>query len=125
ILPEVEMICGRVIIINKGKIVAMDTPSNLAIQLRSGNNIMLEVRGNGEKIKNALSTIKGVKKVVWHDKGELNNFTVEAERGVDIREDVFTNVVKNNGIIREMKQASITLEEIFHQITMQEQEVTT
>lgn len=125
ILPEVEMICGRVIIINKGKIVAMDTPSNLAIQLRAGNNVMLEVRGNGEKIKNALSGIKGVKKVVWHDKGEVNNYTVEAEKGMDIREDVFSNIVKNNGIIREMKQVSITLEEIFHQITTQEQEVTT
>lgn len=96
----------------------------MATQLRSGNNITLEVRGNGEKIKNALSAIKGVKKVVWHDEGEFGNFVVEAERGVDVREDVFVNVVKNNGIIREMKQASITLEEIFHQITMQEQEVT-
>jgi ABC-2 type transport system ATP-binding protein len=124
ILPEVEMLCGRVIIVNKGKIVAMDTPSNLAIQLRSGNNITLEVRGNGEKIKNALSGIKGVKKVLWQERGEVGNFTVEAERGMDIREDVFTSIVKNNGIVREMKQASITLEEIFHQITTQEQEVT-
>lgn len=120
ILPEVEMLCGRVIIINKGKIVAMDTPSNLADQLRSGNNITLEVRGAGEKIKNALSAINGVKKIVWHEKGELNNYNVEAERGMDIREDVFTSIVKNNGVIREMKQTPITLEEIFHQITTQE-----
>lgn len=120
ILPEVEMLCGRVIIINKGKIVAMDTPSNLADQLRSGNNITLEVRGVGEKIKNALSAINGVKKIVWHEKGELNNYNVEAERGMDIREDVFTSIVKNNGVIREMKQTPITLEEIFHQITTQE-----
>ena len=63
ILPEVEMLCGRVIIINKGKIVAMDTPSNLESQLKGGSNIVLEVRGNGEKIKNALSSIKGVKKL--------------------------------------------------------------
>lgn len=125
ILPEVEMLCKRVIIINKGKIVAMDTPANLAIQLRAGNNLVLEVRGNGEKIKNALTNIKSVKKVVWQDKGEISNFTVEAEKGADVREDVFSNIVKNNGIIREMKQASITLEEIFHQITMREQEVTT
>lgn len=120
ILPEVEMLCGRVIIINKGKIVAMDTPSNLADQLRSGNNITLEVRGVGEKIKNALSAINGVKKIVWHEKGGLNNYNVEAERGMDIREDVFTSIVKNNGVIREMKQTPITLEEIFHQITTQE-----
>lgn len=125
ILPEVEMLCERVIIINKGKIVAMDTPANLAIQLRAGNNLVLEVRGNGEKIKNALTNIKSVKKVVWQDKGEISNFTVEAEKGADVREDVFSNIVKNNGIIREMKQASITLEEIFHQITTREQEVTT
>jgi len=125
ILPEVEMLCGRVIIVNKGKIVAMDTPSNLGTQLRGGSNIVLEVRGNGEKIKNVLSVIKGVKKVLWHDNGEISNYTVEAEKGMDIREDVFSNIVKNNGIIREMKQASITLEEIFHQITMREQEVTT
>ena len=119
------MLCGRVIIVNKGKIVAMDTPSNLGTQLRGGSNIVLEVRGNGEKIKNVLSVIKGVKKVLWHDNGEISNYTVEAEKGMDIREDVFSNIVKNNGIIREMKQASITLEEIFHQITTQEQEVAT
>jgi ABC-2 type transport system ATP-binding protein len=124
ILPEVEMICGRVIIINKGKIVAMDTPLNLAHQLRSGNNILLEVRGDGEKIKNTLSTIRGVKKVVWQGNGGVNNYTVEAEGGMDIREDIFSNIVKNSGVIREMKQAPVTLEEIFHQITTQEQEVT-
>lgn len=125
ILPEVEMLCGRVIIVNKGKIVAMDTPTNLESQLRSGNVITLEVRGHGEKIKNALSGIKGVKKVVWQEKNELNNFSVESEKGVDIREDIFSNIVKNSGIIREMKQTAVTLEEIFHQITTKEQEVTT
>lgn len=125
ILPEVEMLCGRVIIVNKGKIVAMDTPTNLESQLRSGNVVALEVRGHGEKIKNALSGIKGVKKVVWQEKGELNNFSVESEKGIDIREDIFSNIVKNSGVIREMKQAAVTLEEIFHQITTKEQEVTT
>ncbi|MCF6157047.1 MAG: ATP-binding cassette domain-containing protein [wastewater metagenome] len=124
ILPEVEMICGRVIIINKGKIVAMDTPSNLATQMKAGSNILLEVKGDGKKIQDALLGIQGVKKVIWQDGGEINNFTVEAEKGMDTREDIFLNVVKNNGIIREMRQAPVTLEEIFHQITTHEQEVT-
>ncbi|HHT9110829.1 MAG TPA: ABC transporter ATP-binding protein [Candidatus Brocadiaceae bacterium] len=123
ILPEVEMLCGRVIIVNKGKIVAMDTTSNLGSQFRGGDNIVLEIRGNGEKIKDALSNIKGVKKVVWQDNGPVSNFAVEAEKGVDIRDDIFSSIVKNNGIIREMKRASITLEEIFHHITTQEKEV--
>ncbi len=124
ILPEVEMLCGRVIIINKGKIVAMDTPSNLSSQLKAESHIALEVRGNGEKIKNALSGIKGVRKVTWHDKGEIGIFAVESEKGTDVREDIFSSVVKNNGIIREMRLAAFTLEEVFHQITTQEQEVT-
>ncbi len=123
ILPEVEMLCGRVIIVNKGKIVAMDTTSNLGSQFRAGDNIVLEIRGNGEKIKDALSNIKGVKKIAWQDNGSVSNFAVEAEKGVDIRDDVFSSIVKNNGIIREMKRVSITLEEIFHHITTQEQEV--
>ncbi|MCF6149368.1 MAG: ATP-binding cassette domain-containing protein [Candidatus Kuenenia sp.] len=123
ILPEVEMICGRVIIINKGKIVAMDTPSNLADQLKGGNNIALEVRGNGEKIKEALSGIKGIKKITWHDNGEISKYSIETERDYDVREEVFSSIVKNNGIIREMKQDAITLEEIFHQITTKEKEV--
>ncbi|MDR4509965.1 MAG: ATP-binding cassette domain-containing protein [Candidatus Brocadiaceae bacterium] len=123
ILPEVEIICNRVIIINKGKIVAMDTPSNLADQLRGGKNLKLEVRGNGQKIKDALTGIHGVKKVVWHNSSELSIYEVEAEKGEDIREEVFSVIVKNGGVIREMKQESITLEEVFHQITMREQEV--
>lgn len=123
ILPEVEMICGRVIIINKGKIVAMDTPSNLGDQLKGGNLIELEVRGNGEKVKDALSVIKGVKKITWRDKGEINKYSIETERDSDIREEVFLSIVKNNGIIRDMRQDAITLEEIFHQITTKEKEV--
>ncbi|MBM4054194.1 MAG: ATP-binding cassette domain-containing protein [Planctomycetes bacterium] len=123
ILPEVEMICGRVIIINKGKIVAMDTPSNLADQLKGGNNIALEVRGNGGKVKEALSGIKGIKRITWHDNGEISKYSIETERDSDVREEIFSNIVKNNGIIREMKQDAITLEEIFHQITTKEKEV--
>lgn len=123
ILPEVEMICGRVIIINKGKIVAMDTPSNLGDQLKGGNHIELEVRGNGGKVKDALSSIKGVKKITWRDNGEINKYSIETERDSDIREEVFLSIVKNNGIIRDMRQDAITLEEIFHQITTKEKEV--
>ncbi|MEK7733664.1 MAG: ABC transporter ATP-binding protein, partial [Planctomycetota bacterium] len=60
----------------------------------------------------------------WRDNGEIANFAVESEKGTDVREEIFSSVVKNNGIIREMTLAPITLEEVFHQITTQEQEVT-
>lgn len=120
ILPEVEMVCGRVIIINKGKIVAMDTPENLMKQLRSNANVVLEIKGEGEKIKDNLSSVNGVRSVVWKEKGDANEFIVEAMEGKDLREDIFKCIVENNHILREMKRQTITLEEIFHQITTKE-----
>lgn len=120
ILPEVEMVCGRVIIINKGKIVAMDTPENLMKQLRSSANVVLEIKGEGEKIKDNLSSVNGVRSVVWKEKGDANEFVVEAMEGKDLREDIFKCIVENNHILREMKRQTITLEEIFHQITTKE-----
>ncbi len=120
ILPEVEMICDKVIIIDKGKIVAMDTPENLMRQLRSSANVVLEIRGEGEKIKESLSNIGGVRSVVWKEKGDVNGFVVETMEGKDVREDIFKCIVKDNYTLREMKRQIITLEEIFHQITTKE-----
>ena len=120
ILPEVEMVCGRVIIINKGKIVAMDTPDNLMKQLKSSANVVLEIKGEGEKIKDSLSSVNGVRSVVWREKGDANEFVVEAMEGKDLREDIFKCIVKNNHILREMKRQAVTLEEVFHQITTRE-----
>lgn len=122
ILPEVEMICDRIMIIDKGKIVAMDTPANLMKQLKTGSNVVLEIKGDGEKIKNSLSGINGVRSVTWKEKVDANEFYVEGSGEGDIREDVFKCIVKNNYILREMKRHTITLEEIFHQITTKETE---
>ena len=122
ILPEVEMICDRIMIINKGKIVAMDTPKNLMKQLKSSANVVLEIRGDGEKIKDSLSNIRGVRSVVWKEKRDANEFVVEAVGDKDIREDIFKCIVKDNYTLREMKRQTVTLEEIFHQITTKETE---
>jgi gliding motility-associated transport system ATP-binding protein len=122
ILPEVEMICDRVMIINKGKIVAMDTPTNLMKQLKTGSNLVLEIRGDGEKIKNSLSKVDSVKTVTYREKDDANEFYVNGTGDKDIREDVFNCIVKDNYILREMKRQTITLEEIFHQITTGETE---
>jgi ABC-2 type transport system ATP-binding protein len=122
ILPEVEMICDRVMIINKGKIVAMDTPTNLMKQLKTGSNLVLEIRGDGEKIKNSLSKVDSVTTVTYRKKDDANEFYVNGTGDKDIREDVFNCIVKDNYILREMKRQTITLEEIFHQITTGETE---
>ena len=122
ILPEVEMICDRVMIINKGKIVAMDTPTNLMKQLKTGSNLVLDIKGDGEKIKNSLSKIDSVETVTYMEKDGANQFYVNGTGDKDIREDVFNCIVKDNYILREMKRQTITLEEIFHQITTGETE---
>jgi ABC-2 type transport system ATP-binding protein len=122
ILPEVEMICDRVMIINKGKIVAMDTPTNLMKQLKPGSNLVLEIRGDGEKIKNSLSKVDSVKTVTYRKKDDANEFYVNGTGDKDIREDVFNCIVKDNYLLREMKRQTISLEEIFHQITTGETE---
>ena len=122
ILPEVEMVCDRVMIINKGKIVAMDTPSNLMKQLKTGSNLVLEVKGDGEKIKNSLSGIDTVESVTYRNKDDANEFYINGNGDKDIREDVFNCIVKDNYILREMKKQTITLEEIFHQVTTKETE---
>ena len=122
ILPEVEMVCDRVMIINKGKIVAMDTPANLMRQLKTGSNLVLEIRGDGEKIKNSLSKVDTVQSVSYKKKDDANEFYINGNGEKDIREDVFNCIVKDNYILREMKRQTITLEEIFHQVTTKETE---
>ncbi len=122
ILPEVEMVCDRIMIIDKGKIVAMDTPANLMKQLKSSSNVILEIKGDGERIKSSLSGIDSVRSVTWNQKGDANEFHVEGSGEDDIREDIFKCIVKDNYILREMKRQPITLEEVFHQITTKETE---
>ena len=122
ILPEVEMVCDRIMIINKGKIVAMDTPSNLMKQLKTGSNLVLEIRGDGEKIKNSLSKVDAVQSVTYKKKDDANEFYVDGTGDKDIREDIFNCIVRDNYTLREMKKQTISLEEIFHQITTKETE---
>lgn len=123
ILPEVEMICGRVIIINKGKIVALDTPENLMKQLKGSANLSLEVKGDGKKIKESISKVAGVRSVELTKSGDANKVIVMSMEGKDLREEVFKCIVKNNFVLREMKRQSVTLEEIFHHLTTKDAEV--
>ena len=122
ILPEVEMVCNRVIIINKGKIVAMDTPANLMKQLKNSSGVIIEARGNGDKIKDSISKISDVSSVIWREKGDANEFDIESKDGKDLREEIFKCMVDNNHVLREMRRQTISLEEIFHQITTKETE---
>lgn len=123
ILPEVEAICGRVIIINRGRIVAMDSPENLVRDIRGGTRLSVEVRGPGEEVRQALSRVAGVEKVEPRGEGGgVGLFSVALRQGADAREEIARLIAERRWGLREMKRETVTLEEIFVHITMREQE---
>ena len=121
ILPEVEMVCGRVIIIDRGKLVANDTPANLLTKLKTGSVIEVQAKGPAAPIEKSLRGIAGVIKVeAKSNTGATSNFVVEAGKDRDVREDIYRTFVKNDWVLLEMKKIAVTLEEIFHQLTTRE-----
>src|SRR6202035_397254 len=95
ILPEVSMTCDRVVIINRGKIAAVDTPANLASQVRGGQRIRLELSAPEPQLRQALAEVSGVNRVSVEPGGEAGRLavTLEAESGHDVRSEIAANIV--------------------------------
>lgn len=123
ILSEVSVVCDRVIIINKGEIVASDTPTMLAQSLIQGNKLSLRVKGADKDIKNALLSCDVLTDVSVT--GSLEDgccdVSVEGSPEVDIREAVFFKLASHNLPIYKMNASDLTLEEIFLQVTGDDQ----
>lgn len=117
ILPEVEMTCSRVIIINKGRIEASDTPQNLQKQIRTAGGIRVELKTQGEDPGVLLRKLEGVRdiKITPQDDWSLVEIRVEAER--DLREDVFRLAVDHKWSLRELGRVRATLEDVFVELT--------
>jgi len=125
ILPEVEIVCKRVIIIDKGKLVAMDTPQNLVSRLKGGATVNALVRGPAEEVEKSLGDLEGVTSVACagSDEGDdVAKFTIEASEEADVRESVFKCVASKDWSLLELSKVSMTLEDIFVHITKQEEE---
>ena len=115
ILSEVSQICNRVIIINKGQIVAIDTPENLEKKVSKENSIYLTVEDVDNKmdtIKEKLSEIEEVK-LVAENEDKTKKYIVTAAEGVDLRKSIFETFAKEGITIFEMKQIDATLEDAF------------
>lgn len=121
ILPEVAMTCGRVIIIDHGRIAAMDTPERLTQHITRGARLSLEVRGPLAQVRAVLEKLPGVVGVDGRGDG-VSTFTLEMEKGRDIREDIFRAIVEHRWVLREMKTEEVSLEDIFVHITTHEQD---
>jgi ABC-2 type transport system ATP-binding protein len=118
ILPEVSMTCGRVVIINRGRVVAEDTPENLTRRLKGAGVLRLEVRGEEPVVLAALREVPGVLAV--HARGAHDGAVVaevESEPGRDVREELARAVVSKGHGLLGLQQMGMSLEEIFLQLT--------
>jgi ABC-2 type transport system ATP-binding protein len=118
ILPEVSQTCQRVVIINKGKVVAVDTPGNLTDRLSGSSTMYVQVDANGGDAAGALSRIAGVARVVESDRRDgLVGYEVVTESGRDVRRDLAHTVVTSGWGLVELRPARISLEEVFLTLT--------
>jgi ABC-2 type transport system ATP-binding protein len=121
ILPEVSQTCQRVIIINKGRVVAVDTPDNLTARLRGSETMYVQVDARGADVSGALSRVVGVTRVVESDRRDGSaGYEVESERGRDVRRDLARTVVTNGWGLLELRPLRMSLEEIFLSLTTDE-----
>jgi ABC-2 type transport system ATP-binding protein len=122
ILPEVSMTCDRVVIINKGKIAAVDTPENLTAQLKGGQKIRVEVQAPERPLQELLIQIPGVSRAqveAAHANGRVTA-TVEAAAGKDVRSQIAAGVVQKGWALYELRGVSLSLEDIFLQLTTED-----
>jgi ABC-2 type transport system ATP-binding protein len=119
ILPEVSMTCDRVVIINKGKIAAVDTPQNLTSQLKSGQRIQIEVQAPEKPLQDLLGQIPGASRAqVDASRADGHMLAiVEAAPGKDIRSLIAAKVIEKHWELYELRGVSISLEDIFLELT--------
>ena len=119
ILPEVSMTCDRVVIINKGKIAAVDTPQNLTSQLKSGQKIRLEVQAPEAAIRGTLTQVPGVSQVQVEalPSSDRSIVTIETAQGADIRSEIAAKIIASGWRLFELRGVSLSLEDIFLELT--------
>jgi len=123
ILPEVAQTCQRVVIINKGRVVAVDTPENLTARLRGSETLYVQVDALGAEAAAALEAVQGVTRVTPTDRRDgIVGYEVESLRGADVRRELARVVVARGWGLLELRPVRMSLEEIFLHLTTEEQE---
>ena len=121
ILPEVSQTCDRVVIINKGRVVAVDTPDNLTRRLRGSETMFVQVdSADAATAGEALARVPGVLRVTQAE-GADAAFEVESEAGRDVRRDLARAVVNGGHSLLELRPMRVSLEDIFLSLTTEEQ----
>ncbi|MGE0104299.1 MAG: ABC transporter ATP-binding protein [Blastocatellales bacterium] len=122
ILPEVEMTCDRVVIINKGRIAAIDTTDNLTRQLKGGERVQIQVRGDIATLRSKLEEVEGLIRIDLEPQegSDLVTGSIESEEGKDLRARIASTVVHGGLDLLEIRAVGLSLEDIFMQLTTEE-----
>ena len=114
ILPEVSQTCQRVVIINKGKVIAVDTPEGLTEQLRGAQSLLVRAQGPADDIQRALQNVTGVSRVtVTEARDGEATYQVDSDQGVDIRREVAGIIVRGGWGLLELRPSRLSLEDVF------------
>ena len=118
ILSEVSQICNRVIIINKGKIIAIDTPENLEKKVVRDNTVYVTVEDPENKMDSVKDKLENVQeiKLIEENEDKTKKYKITADDGVDLRKNIFDTFAKEEITIFEMKKSDVTLEDAFIQL---------
>jgi len=114
ILTEAQNLCDRVLIINKGKIVAEDTPENLQSRLVGSQRVVLRVRGDSDGLETTIKKVKGTARIESKDEETVE---FEFSSGQDVRPQVAKAVIQAGYELIEMRPVGMSLEEIFLELT--------
>jgi ABC-2 type transport system ATP-binding protein len=117
ILSEVEKVCGRVLILNQGRLVESGTPEEIANRLMKTGRVRLEIRGDGRAIKASLEKVPGVVRILWSNKSDLNQYLVEPEDGKDLRPTLMRACAAGGWDLLELGFERLSLEEAFSILT--------
>jgi ABC-2 type transport system ATP-binding protein len=121
ILPEVSQTCQRVVIINKGRVVAIDTPDNLTARLRGAETMHVQVDAGHANASAALQSVPGVTRVVESERRDgVVTYEVESAKGQDVRRDLARTIVSSGWGLLELRPMRMSLEEIFLELTTEE-----
>jgi ABC-2 type transport system ATP-binding protein len=120
ILSEVEMICQRVLILHRGRMVAADTPANLGRLLRGHGRVVAEIRGPPDEVARKAAELPGAARVACETEGAWTRLTLEPETGEDLREGVCRMAAEAGWPLRELRAEKPNLEDVFVEITRDE-----
>ena len=118
VLQEVETTCSRIILINKGKLIAEGTIEDILESQNKNQSVEIEIIG--ENVESKLKSIAGIKDIKLIDNDKLKIFNISLEDGADPRKDIFNKAIQENWIIMNMNKTSPRLEDVFKFLTIGE-----